>query len=44
MLASQNAMAAAMSYSDFDIEDASILNKAGIDRQLVRSFVYRSQK
>ncbi|CAG0885785.1 unnamed protein product [Cyprideis torosa] len=42
--AGQNATVAVMSYSGFDIEDASVLNKASLDRGYGRCLVYRSEK
>lgn len=37
----QNAIVAVMSYSGYDIEDATILNKAGLDRGFGRCIVVR---
>lgn len=37
----QNAVIAVMSYSGYDIEDATILNKAGLDRGFGRCVVVR---
>jgi len=42
--AGQNAMVAVMSYSGFDIEDATVLNKASLDRGYGRCLVYRNSK
>jgi DNA-directed RNA polymerase III subunit RPC2 len=44
MPAGQNAIVAVMSYSGFDIEDATVMNKASLDRAYGRCFVYRSHK
>ena len=42
--AGQNAIIAVMSYSGYDIEDATVLNKASLDRGYGRCLVYRNQK
>ncbi|KAI9563545.1 hypothetical protein GHT06_011008 [Daphnia sinensis] len=42
--AGQNAMVAVMSYSGFDIEDATVLNKASLDRGYGRCLVYKNAK
>lgn len=42
--AGQNAIVAVMSYSGYDIEDAIVLNKAGLDRGYGRCLVYRNNK
>jgi len=40
----QNAIVAVMSYSGYDIEDASVLNKASIDRGFGRCMVFRKHQ
>lgn len=42
--AGQNAMVAVMSYSGFDIEDATVLNKASLDRGITSSLDFCFQK
>ena len=44
MPAGQNAIVAVMSYSGFDIEDATVVNRASLDRGYGRCIVYRNQK
>ncbi|KAI9564560.1 hypothetical protein GHT06_008299 [Daphnia sinensis] len=42
--AGQNAMVVVMSYSGFDIEDATVSNKASLDRGYGRCLVYKNAK